>query len=204
MNADLPDPASIQRFTEEVLRGREFHQAAPPRSGEWLRRLLEWLGSHIIFGNVSVGTFLWWTFVGGLAAFLAFHIVRLLLREPAGRTAHAPRMQRAGGVSPAAFIPTDGILRAQGALAQGDLRGAVEHLYHTCITLLSAAGLITVQRWKTNTAYLRECPASAAAYPVFRDLTDAYERIVYAHQQYARQRIEQLFFSVQGLCGEAG
>ncbi|HTP57548.1 MAG TPA: hypothetical protein VMM82_01440, partial [Spirochaetia bacterium] len=81
-------------------------------------------------------------------------------------------------------------LRAAGAaLAAGDARGAIQALLRACLVHLGSRGAITLERWKTNTIYLRECSTASSWYAVFRDLAMAHNDIVYAHRSVDAHRI---------------
>ncbi len=187
----VPEPAEIQRYTEEILRRPEFNATVQkPHTPGWLQRALEWLASHpLSLGDWSIGKILLIGVGAALAIVLVLWLVRFL-RSGALRPAHterAPGDRRAAELKPVTARESLGL--ARGALAAGDERRAIQALLRACLDHLAALGAITLERWKTNTTYLGECPSSLPSYRLFHDLAAAHNDIVYAQRSVAPERI---------------
>ena len=66
---------------------------------------------------------------------------------------------------------------------------AVQALLRACLLMLAARGAVALERWKTSTAYVAECPPTLPQFPVLRDLAATHNDIVYAHRPVALPRI---------------
>ena len=63
--------------------------------------------------------------------------------------------------------------------------------------------LLRFARWKTNRDYLRECRADHAASKTLQEVSEAYERVVYAHGQINREEAAGLLNRAEALVVEA-
>jgi hypothetical protein len=189
----VPGPAEIHRYAQEILRRPEFNPAIEqPHAPGWLQRILEWLLTHRIHPqvNVNVGTILLIVVGAALALLLASWLRRFLASGGFAvlrRNTTTPAPQASARARPASA--RDSLRMAGVALAAGDARGAIQALLRACLDHLGSLGAITLERWKTNTVYLGECPSSLPSYPVFRDVATAHNDIVYAHRSIGTERI---------------
>ncbi len=197
-NFKIPPPQEIQRVTEEVLSRPEFNQlrAASEQKESWLDRFFDWLGSLRLFESGPVGAFIIKLLITALLVALVLYLVRLLLTEPLRlkRTIIKDSV-KASSVqeqSPSGKDTGSSLRQAEQALNSGDIRSAIRILYRTFIKLLSQKSFLKLERWKTNLAYLKECPKDIKQYSLLREITLAYNNIVYAHHPYEKKKIAQL------------
>jgi len=186
----IPAAGEIQRFTEQVLAGPEFHVSsnAPAAVPPWVKGLAAWLALHPFdfLSSLSLGTILACLLGGCVLVALTVYLVRLVLREGRRPGRSRPGRKRAAeGPVDARHLqgPRELVLEAARALAAGDSRRAIQELLRAGISLLAGRGLISVERWKTNSAYVRECPPGGREYSVLRELTSVYDEVVFAHRE---------------------
>lgn len=197
-----PSLEEVQRVTAEVLRRPEFADVAGAGSRQpgWLERLFDWLDAlgplRIDLGGVELGARV---LLYVLLAALVFFLLRLIIRQGGGlrfgRTGlstgrEAPALSASRGGQEEGL--RERLQQAEGALAQGDARAAVRILCGALLALMARRGELTLQRWKTNLAYLRECPREAPTYPLLQELVSVYAAVVYAHEPCERERLERL------------
>ena len=202
-NIKIPTPYEIQQVTEEILSRPEFNRlrAASEHREGWLERFFDWVGSLRLFESGSAGETIFKILLIALFVFFIIYFIRLLLT---GQRLFR-RMRKKDGITASSIrekSPSDdetgGSLRhAEQALNRGDIRSAIRILYRTFIRMLSHKGFLKLERWKTNLAYLRECPKDIEQYPLLRELTFAHDNVVYAHFKYNREKISQFVTSVR-------
>ena len=116
-------------------------------------------------------------------------------------------VRRTGGtVAPVAGIASnwaDAFQQAKAALEAGDLYRALWITHRVLLSALDQMDLLRFARWKTNRDYLRECRANHAASVTLADVSDAYERVVYAHNDINRDQAAHLLTRVEALVQEA-
>ena len=201
----VPEAAEVGRYAAQVLARAEFAVGtapAPSRPGA-VGRALEWLAAHPLgmLGNMDLGTVLL-IGVGAVAAvFLARWVVRWA--RSGGFRLGTPRPAAARPASDPARRATaaDSLRAARAALAAADARAAIQALLRACLDHLAALGAIRLERWKTNTAYLRECPSSSPSYDLFKDLARAHSEIIYAHRSVDAARIDAMLEALAGRMG---
>jgi hypothetical protein len=208
-NIRIPTPYEIQQVTEKVLSRPEFNRlrAASEHKEGWLERFFDWAGSLRLFESGSAAGTIFKILLIALFVFFVIYFIRLLLtgsrlfrstRKKDGTAALSIREKSPSGDE------TGGSLRhAEQALNRGDIRLAVRILYRTFIRMLSQKGFLKLERWKTNLAYLRECPQDIEQFPLLQELTLAHDNVVYAHFKYNREKISQFVASVRRY-GEQG
>jgi hypothetical protein len=199
------DPLEIQRYTEEVLRRPEFQgQAARgPSVPLWLLPVIGWLSTPVPFlGGLSVGAVI---LLGVGAAAVAVLVVPVVRRLRAG---HPWRVRgkeasndRRGAPGRMTVTEREEVRAAEAALAAGDGRTAVQALLRACLLMLAARGAVALERWKTSTAYVAECPPTLPPFPVLRDLAATHNDIVYAHRDVALPRIAVLKSALESHLG---
>ena len=69
-----------------------------------------------------------------------------------------------------------------------------------CSGLLDEQGAIKFAGWKTNSHYLGECARSHPWYAIFAELSDLYERAIYARLLPPADAAEALLVRVNHLC----
>ncbi len=205
----MPTLQEIKRVTEEVLNRPEFNQpraaSEPGESG--LERFFDWLGSLGPFGSGPAGAFIIKLLLIVVFAALVLYLVRLLLAEPLRlkRISIEDRLNASSvqeQSSPGDEVGSS-LRQAEQALNGGDMRSAIRILYRTLIKMLSQKGFLKLERWKTNLAYLKECPKDIKQHSLLQELTLAYNHIVYAHYPYEKEKIAR-FLSRIRLYGEHG
>jgi hypothetical protein len=92
---------------------------------------------------------------------------------------------------------------ARAALEAGDSYKGIWITHRVLLSVLDRMDRIKFVRWKTNTDYLRECDGSDDSGATLFELTSAYDRVVYAHAAFDRDRAVQLLSKVQALAARA-
>lgn len=202
---DIPALQEVQRITEEVLRRPEFHRLNERAAGEpgWLARLFDWLGAFRLFELGAFGTVIVKVLLIILLAALVVYLVRILLGRY-GELKHARAagpLQASTGREMSGDEPDATLQTAERALGTGDIRSAISILHRELIRLLSERGLVDRKKWKTSLIYLRECPKDTAQYPLLRELTLAFNTIVYGHFDYDRGEIARFLSELRSLDG---
>ena len=203
----IPKPQDIQRVTEEILSRPEFSQlrAASEQKESRLERFFDWLGSLRLFDSWPAGAFMIKLLLAVLFAALVLYLVRLLTTGPL-RLKRAPnkdivKESYVQEQSPSNEDTKNSLRHAEQAMNRGDMRSAIRILYRSFINLLSQRGFLKLERWKTNLAYLKDCPQDIEQYSLLREITLAYNYIVYAHYPYEKKKIAQ-FLSKLKIFGE--
>jgi hypothetical protein len=197
------DPLAIQRYTEEILRRPEFHERTTqgPSAPRWLLPLIAWLSTPVPFlGGLSVGALILLCMGAAALTVIAVPVVRRLRASPAGKSPAAAAGTRAPR-GRATATQAEELRAAEAAMASGNARAAVQALLRACLLMLAAQGAVALEKWKTSTAYVAECPPTLPPFPVLRDLAAAHNDIVYAHRDVALPRIALLKASLEGHLG---
>ncbi len=205
----LPDPATIREVTREVLDRAEFTE--PSRWHEILLEILkalnEWLGSLSAWSeaNPMLARIIFVLALLLLIACLA-HLLYLSLADvlPLGR-------KRDGAAArPAHFEILQGAANdwrealhvARRMLKENNSRRAIWIAHRVLLGLLDQQGAIKFAGWKTNSHYLSECAQAHPWYATFSDLTQIYEKTVYAKRNAPLDIAEALLLRVDRLYGE--
>jgi len=80
------------------------------------------------------------------------------------------------------------------------VRRAVWIAHRVLLGLLDEQGAIKFAGWKTNSHYLGECARSHPWYAIFAELSDLYERAIYARLLPPADAAEALLVRVNRLC----
>jgi hypothetical protein len=70
------------------------------------------------------------------------------------------------------------------------------------LSVLDIRKAVRFTRWKTNSDYLRECQSGDAAADTLREITDAYEQVVYAHGGFDQEKAARLVARVEAFANE--
>ncbi|MGH7888823.1 MAG: hypothetical protein ACREPG_13255 [Candidatus Binatia bacterium] len=205
----LPAPAAIREVTREVLDRPEFSE--PSRWHEmileFLRALKDWLAGLSAWSeaNPMLARILFALAVLLLIACLA-HLLYLALADvlPFGRK------RDSASAAPAHFEILDGAANdwrealqvARRMLTENNPRRAIWIAHRVLLGLLDQQGAIKFAAWKTNSHYLGECAQAHPWYPTFAELTEIYERTVYARRNAPVDIAEALLVRVDRLYGE--
>jgi hypothetical protein len=121
-------------------------------------------------------------------------------RRSAAQAAQSRPLQALEGI---ASNWADAFQQAKAALEAGDLYRALWITHRVLLSALDQMDLLRFARWKTNRDYLRECRADHTASVTLADVSDAYERVVYAHNDINRDQAARLLTRVEALVQEA-
>jgi hypothetical protein len=198
----MPSAQQVQAVVEEILRRKEFSDVAEKEpSQSHLQRPLNWLSEQSVFGLISVGRLIGWIILGTLAIVLLSFLLRMILAEIARLRASRIPADRSGGEGEQSGQEPSALLhKAEGALSASDMRQSLQLLSRACIAALARAGYVVVEQWKTNNAYLRECPRAVEQYPFFGEAISLHEDLVYGHRAPDPARIRRLLTALQGFC----
>jgi hypothetical protein len=88
-------------------------------------------------------------------------------------------------------------------LEAGDIYRALWITHRVLLSAMDRMELLRFARWKTNRDYLRECRTDHLASKTLADVSDAYERVVYAHHGIHRDQATSLMNRVEAVVQEA-
>jgi len=188
--AETPRSEDVRRAAEEIVNRPEFigsqaektmMEALSERLGEWFGGLGEWAEA-----SPDGARMLTIALIVVLLALIG-HALYTFFSEIARNTSHS---RKAGSGAQASVTALEGVADdwedawrlARAALDAGDLRRALWIAHRLLLSALDDRGLIAFRKWKTNAHYLRECAAENDHAALLRDLTQLYERAVYAHE----------------------
>ncbi len=207
----FPAPATIREVTREVLDRAEF--AEPSRWHETLLEFLnaikEWLGSLSAWSeaNPMLARLLFILALLLLIACLA-HLLYLTLADvlPFGRK------RDRGTQAPTPFEILEGAAHdwrealqfARRMLSENNPRRAIWIAHRVLLGLLDQQGAIKYAGWKTNSHYLGECAQAHPWYSTFAELTEMYDKAVYARRDASVDIAEALLGRVDRIHGESG
>ena len=200
-------PEEIRRVTEGVLKEPEFQKSLNwwnlllDAFQEFLRRVSGWA-----FENPDMARIL----LIVLSVVLALILVHIgytvgreftsMRRRSAAQATQSRPLQALEGI---ASNWADAFQQAKAALEAGDLYRALWITHRVLLSALDQMDLLRFARWKTNRDYLRECRADHTASVTLADVSDAYERVVYAHNDINRDQAARLLTRVEALVQEA-
>lgn len=210
-------PARVRHVADEVLSRREF--AGPGRHGGWLAALWEWLNPVWdwiggLFERIrewiwGLPTWLSWLVIAWLVLTLlaiVAHLVYVIVTQFSGsgqrQAAHAAAL---------ADLHDLGSLDYQSALAAArrardgcDWPRAIRYLYVGAILWLDDHGLVHYRESKTNEDYVRELAPVAGAQRELRQLTRAFDGVVYGGRPAREEMCQAMSAAFEGLQREAG
>lgn len=202
--AQVPDADTIRTVTRQILDQADFREPWPwleklVAVGNWIKDQLNsleaWAAANPQLARVLA------IVVAILLLLLLIHLLYLAFGDlmPWKRSANQalPRSSRWEILEGAATDWRQGAELALRLLQQGDLRRAVWIAHRVMLGLLDERGAIKFTAWKTNSHYLRECAASHPWYTTFAELTNSYERTVYAQQSTTAGALEPLVRQVE-------
>ena len=203
----VPSAETIRAATREILDRPEFTE--PSRwwqtffemvkaIKEWLDALGAWSEANPVLARVL--------FVIALLVLLVClaHLLYLALADvlPFGRKKNSPttRSNRWEILQGTATNWHEALRMARDELKEGDVRRAVWIAHRVLLGLLDEQGAIKFAGWKTNSHYLSECARSHPWYAIFAELSDLYERAIYARLLPPADAAEALLVRVNHLC----
>jgi uncharacterized protein DUF4129 len=200
-------PEQVRRVTQEVLKEPEFQ-----KSVNWLELVLntfrKFLGavSEWAFNNPDMARVLiviLSVILALLVAHIAYTVIReftSMRREGSGLKTRPRPLQALEGI---ASNWADAFQLAKAALDAGDLYRALWITHRVLLSALDRMDVLRFARWKTNRDYLEECREDHSASKTLADVSDAYERVVYAHNEINRDQAANLLSRVETVVQEA-
>ena len=203
----VPSAEAIRAATREILDRPEFTE--PSRWSqiffemvkaikEWLDALSAWSEANPVLARVL--------FVIALLVLLVCvaHLLYLALSDvlPFGRKQNSPtaRSNRWEILQGTATNWHEALGMARDELKDGNVRRAVWIAHRVLLGLLDEQGAIKFAGWKTNSHYLGECARNHPWYAIFAELSDLYERAIYARLLPPADAAEALLVRVNHLC----
>lgn len=206
---EIPPPETIRSVTREIVSRPEF--AAPPPWDkvllsllklirEWLDGLASWSAANPELARILfIGAVL---VMVGCLAHLLYLALGDLLPFKRGKDAAAHSRSRWEILEGTGTNWREALEIAHRRLKEGDHRRAIWIVHRVFLGMLDEQGAVKFAGWKTNSHYLRECAGSHPWYVTFAELTDAYERAIYAHRAAVASSIEALVLRVDRMCKE--
>jgi hypothetical protein len=208
--AQTPQPDTIRAVTKEIVSRPEF--SAPPPWHEVLlslwKSIKEWLDNLAAWStaNPELARVLFILAVLALVGCLA-HLVYLALGDllpfRRGKAAGAQRRSQWEILDGTAKNWREALEVARGMLREGDTRRAIWIIHRVFLAMLDEQGAIRFAGWKTNSHYLRECALTHPWYSTFSELTETYERAVYARRAAMAASVEGLILRVERITKES-
>jgi hypothetical protein len=201
-------PEQVRKVTQTVLARREFRDDPTQewvsdllqRFLKWLSKVSKWSSGHpdaahvviIILGIILIA----------LLAHIGYTIVSEFLSLRKQDTNPNLRHQNLPALEGVADNWNDAFAMARTALHSGDLYRAIWITHRILLSVLDIRKAVRFTRWKTNSDYVRECQAGDAAADTLREITDAYERVVYAHGDFDKTQAARLVERVEAFASE--
>jgi hypothetical protein len=200
-------PEQVRRVTQSVLGEPEFQKSVNwvnlvfEGFRNFLLKISEWAASNPDMAKVLM------IVLGVVLALLLGHIAYTIIREFVSMRANedtgplqARPLQALEGI---ASNWSDAFQLAKAALEAGDIYRALWITHRVLLSAMDRMELLRFARWKTNRDYLRECRSDHAASKTLADVSDAYERVVYAHHSIHSDQAASLLNRVEALVEEA-
>jgi hypothetical protein len=203
-------PEQVREITKAVLKRPEFQSDASEAwiartlqsLLQWLSKLSQWAGSHPSSARALI------YILGTILIILLTHIGYTVISEFLSLRKRNADIETRNHALPAldgvAENWNDAFALAKTALAAGDLYRALWITHRILLSVLDLRDLVRFARWKTNSDYIRECRASDPAAAMLREITNAYERVIYAHGDFDRAHATHLVERVESFANEAG
>lgn len=203
---ELQIAAAVERSKDEDKRklaeilNRPEYQKPPQKeesaSGEWIRRILEWIESwfpkfnpspNAMSGFGSLMNVLQWVVVIailGLIGFLVYKLAPLFAPRFRRRSVKDKRTERVilGERIGEDQSANDLFSEAERLAREGDVRGAIRKGYVALLCELSDRKLIGLARHKTNRDYLRDVRSRREIYTQMNGITGTFERHWYGSE----------------------
>jgi hypothetical protein len=207
MIAAVP-PEQVREITQAILKRREFHDDAAQawladtlqRFVKWLSKVSEWSAQNpsaarvliIVLGIVLLA----------LLAHMGYTVISEFMALRKGNAKSEVRYHNLPALEGVADNWNDAFVLARTALQSGDLYRAMWITHRILLSVLDIRKSVRFTRWKTNSDYLRECQSGDAAADTLREITDAYERVVYAHGDFDQEKAARLVARVEAYANE--
>jgi len=201
-------PEQVREITQTILNRREFQDDPTQawiagllqRFVKWLSKISEWSASHpdsariliIVLGIVLIA----------LLAHIGYTVISEFLSLRKRNPSLETRYQNLPALEGVADNWTEAFALARVSIQSGDLYRALWITHRILLSVLDIRKAVRFARWKTNSDYIRECQATDAAATTLRDITDAYERVIYAHGHFDRDQAARLVERVEAFASE--
>lgn len=201
-------PEQVREITQTILKRREFQEDA---TGAWFARLFqgiinwltkvsEWSAKHpdtarilvIVLGIILIA----------LLVHIGYTVISEFLSLRKRNASLDVRYHNLPALEGVADNWNDAFALARTALQSGDLYRAMWITHRILLSVLDIRKVVRFTRWKTNSDYIRECQATDAAAATLREITDAYERVVYAHGDFDKEQAARLVARVEAFASE--
>jgi len=207
MIAAVP-PEQVREITQAVLKRREFRSdAGQAWIADVLQRFVKWLStlSECTQHNpdaASVLIIVLGTILVALLAHIAYTVISEFMALRKGNASPDVRYHNLPALEGVADNWNDAFALAKTALQSGDLYRAMWITHRILLSVLDVRKAVRFTRWKTNSDYVRECQPGDAAADTLREITDAYERVVYAHGDFDKAHAARLVERVEAFASE--
>jgi hypothetical protein len=201
-------PEQVRKVTQIVLARREFRDDPTQewvsdilqRFLKWLSKVSKWSAGHpdaaqiviIILGIILIA----------LLAHIGYTIVSEFLSLRKHDVGRDLRHQNLAALEGVADNWNDAFALARTALQSGDLYRAMWITHRILLSVLDIRKAVRFTRWKTNSDYVRECQSGDAAADTLREITVAYEKVVYAHGDFDKEQAARLVERVEAFASE--
>jgi hypothetical protein len=201
-------PEKVREITQAVLKRREFQEnpngAWLARLFEgivnWLKRVSEWSAKHpdsariliIILGLILIA----------LLAHIGYTVISEFIALRKRNASLDVRYHNLPALEGVADNWNDAFVLARTALQSGDLYRAMWITHRILLSVLDIRKVVRFTRWKTNSDYIRECQSSDAAADTLREITEVYERVIYAHGDFDKEQAARLVERVEAFASE--
>ncbi|HXF15481.1 MAG TPA: DUF4129 domain-containing protein [Burkholderiales bacterium] len=167
---------------------------------KWLSKLSDWAGKHPSSARILI-------YVLGivlivLLAHIAYTVIGEFLSLRKRNAETDVRYRTLPALEGVAENWSDAFVLAKAALQSGDLYRAMWITHRILLSVLDLREMVKFTRWKTNSDYIRECRAGDPAAATLREITAAYERVVYAHGDFDREQAARLVEQVEAFAGK--
>ena len=201
-------PEQVRKVTQAVLSRREFRDDPAQewianilqRVAKWLSSISEWSASHPNTAQIVIVILGVILFV--LLAHIAYTIVSEFLSLRKRDSSLDLRHQALPALEGVADNWTDAFALARASLQSGDMYRALWITHRILLSVLDIRKAVRFTRWKTNSDYIRECQPGDSPSATLREITDAYERVVYAHANFDREQAARLVERVEAFASE--
>jgi hypothetical protein len=201
-------PEQVREITQTVLKRREFQEDATGAWFErlfhgianWLTRVSEWSAKHpdsariliIVLGIILIA----------LLAHIGYTVIGEFIALRKRNTSLDVRYHNLPALEGVADNWNDAFALAKTALQSGDLYRAMWITHRILLSVLDIRKVVRFTRWKTNSDYIRECKSGDSAADTLREITEAYERVVYAHGDFDKEQAARLVARVEAFASE--
>lgn len=211
LRADTPEPEKLQALLEAQLAGRstwpdaqartgelqqlqyilsrpefQWQPQQPSPLGEWLNRMLRWLGDLLdrLLGNSGVNLSLRlgnYVFIG-LGVLLIIGVLLYAWRSLRRSLAPESALADDQALEEENLTADSALKKAHTLSISGDYRQAVRYLYLSALLLLDEHGLLRYDRSRTNREYLRSVAHLPDLAANLRQVVDTFDRVWYGYQ----------------------